>query len=776
VLIDRIYLRNYRVFEDELELYLPPGLVGVYGPNGAGKSTLLESILWALWGRARTPKEGVPSAGAHGECVAEVTFEQEGHIYLVRRTISGINATVKAEAHCDGQGMAEGARDTSRYVHSVLGMDDAAFRASVFAEQKQLAAFSSQGPAERRKLVLSLLGVTPLDAARDKARADARDTTQQHGRLRSMLPDLEEARMAAADKEAQAGAAEVGAVEEETAAAAVQALVRSSKEELGALDLVRQEHEVLMVQGRAARAELDAAGEEVASVTAELSGLAEATARLGDLAPVAARLPGAEQRAQLVAAVTAAAKQLTALPPTAPPPAPDEEALVAASEATMAARSALGSAQAGAQAAAAELDRAKQASSKSESLSGEEDCPLCGQTLGEAFAQVQAHRTAELHEAQDRVSRSQVALAGASTVAKAALADMERLSARVEAARRDRATWDQAQARRADAVERLEAALSLLEGTDPDLASALGPAPGPEALAQAQRHADEDLSVCRSARDEAGRLQGRLERRPVAELSLRRAEERAAAATSLVETLRAKVKGLRFDQSALTRAQETLRTAEEAFDQANAAARRARLAAVATRAEATAEAKRVSEAEAQHGLLVDLESRSVHLSRTAELLNAFRNGVVASVGPRLAVQAAELFDELTDSEYDRLEVDGETYGLHITDGGIPYDLERFSGSEVDLANLALRVAISEHVRFQSGGTVGLLVLDEIFGPLDEERRARMLLALERLRGRFRQILVVTHSTEIKEQLPHAIEVQKRPGRRATAHVMGGPEG
>jgi exonuclease SbcC len=776
VLIDRIYLRNYRVFEDELELYLPPGLVGIYGPNGAGKSTLLESILWALWGRARTPKEGVPSAGAHGECVAEVTFEQEGHIYLVRRTISGINATVKAEAHCDGQAMAEGARDTSRYVHSVLGMDDAAFRASVFAEQKQLAAFSSQGPAERRKLVLSLLGVTPLDTARDKARADARDTTQQHGRLRSMLPDLEEVRMAAADKEAQAGAAEVAAVEEERAAATVQALVRSSKVELGALDLVRQEHDVLLVQGKAARAELDAAAEEVASLTAELSGLAEATGRLGDLAPVAARLPAAEQRAQLLAAVTTAAKQLSALPQAPPPPAPAEEELVAVSEAAMAARSALGSAQAGAQAAAAELNRAKQAFSKSESLSGEEDCPLCGQTLGEAFAQVQSHRAAEQREAQDRLSRSQADLVGASTAAQTALADMERLGAQVEAARRDRTTWEQAQARRADAVERLMAALSLLEGTDRDLASELGPAPGPDALAKAKRQADEDLSACRRARDEAGRLQGRLERRPVAELALRRAQERTEAATSLVETLRARVKALHFDQGALTRAQETLRTAEEAYDQANAAARRARLAAVATRAEATAEAKRVTEAEAQHGLLVDLESRSVHLSRTSELLNAFRNSVVASVGPRLAVQAAELFDELTDSEYDRLEVDGETYGLHITDGGIPYDLERFSGSEVDLANLALRVAISEHVRFQSGGTVGLLVLDEIFGPLDEERRARMLLALERLRGRFRQILVVTHSTEIKEQLPHAIEVQKRPGRRATAHVMAGPEG
>ena len=135
---------------------------------------------------------------------------------------------------------------------------------------------------------------------------------------------------------------------------------------------------------------------------------------------------------------------------------------------------------------------------------------------------------------------------------------------------------------------------------------------------------------------------------------------------------------------------------------------------------------------------------------------------MASVGPRLAVQAAELFGELTDNEYDRLEVDTETYGLQICDSGVSYDLERFSGSEVDLANLALRVAISEHVRFQSGGTVGLLVLDEVFGPLDEERRSRMLLALERLKGRFRQILVVTHSMEIKEQLPNAIEVVKLP--------------
>jgi exonuclease SbcC len=181
----------------------------------------------------------------------------------------------------------------------------------------------------------------------------------------------------------------------------------------------------------------------------------------------------------------------------------------------------------------------------------------------------------------------------------------------------------------------------------------------------------------------------------------------------------------------------------------------------------------LSDAREQHAKLGDLESETRHVSRVADLLSEFRNTVVASVGPRLSLHAAELFSELTDHEYDELLVDPETYQLQISDGGRVFGLERFSGSEVDLANLALRVAISEHIHFQSGGSVGLLVLDEVFGPLDEDRKARMLLALERLRGRFRQVLVVTHDSEIKDQLPGAIEVVKLAGRRATARVVGG---
>ncbi|MGH9106705.1 MAG: hypothetical protein ACRDZX_12885, partial [Acidimicrobiales bacterium] len=545
----------------------------------------------------------------------------------------------------------------------------------------------------------------------------------------------------------------------------------AAQEEFAKYDLVRQEHEMLVVQGKAARADHAAADQEVADLSGELAALQEAEARSAEVRPLAAGLPAAEKAAQLVAAIASAAGEVTSSPEAAPPAGPDEQALAAAGKEASSARTALGEAEGRHQSARADLERANEAFAKSAALSGEGDCPLCGQSLGDAFAQVQAHRATEVRAAEERAKAAGEALARASASARSAVAELDQRTEQVQAARRARASWEQAQALRMAARERLSAALAALGAESPALAARLGTSPGPGDLAAARRQAEEGLSAARQARDEASRLQGRLERRPAAEGALRRAQERSAEAAALVAILRDKVKALRFDPAALVTAGAALRAEQAEAKAADGVARVARLTAAQAKATAQAEVKRWHEAQAQHAHLAGLESSSVHLSRTAELLNAFRNSVVASVGPRLAVQAAELFGELTDGEYDRLEVDTDTYGLQICDGGISYDLERFSGSEVDLANLALRVAISEHVRFQSGGTVGLLVLDEVFGPLDEERRGRMLLALERLRGRFRQILVVTHSTEIKEQLPHAVEVLKKPGRRATARVV-----
>ena len=755
VLLQRIYLRNYRTYEHELDLEIPPGLVGVYGPNGAGKSYLVESVLFSLWGKCRTSIADVRTTGVGGECVAEVQFEHEGHQYVVRRTVAGVNSTVRASAFADGQQMAEGVRDTARYVHSILGMDDAAFRSSVFAEQKQLAAFSEQRPQQRRDLVLKLLGVTPLDTARDDARRDARAARDRLDDLSKVLPDLDALRHAADDATAAADAAVVEAEAEDTAAEVARDRLATAQSTLEQLEDLRRRYEAVVAEGRAVKAEHDAASRRVTELEADLAGLAEARATLDSLAPAAAGLDEAEAELVLLRAVASAAAAVArAASPEAVPP-PDEEGCELARVAAEEAANQLASLDGELVAARAELERAERAASSSAALSGEADCPLCGQALGAAFGQVQAHRAADVAASQDRVAALQARRSTLAPVTEEARSAARAAASQLQRARAAWAEAEQARARRASAG----AALAEAEAA---LGRAYRPGEVDETAALVEQR--------RAAATEAARLRAHLERSPVLAQQHEAERARHAEIGARLDSLRQQARDLGFQPAAHTDARVERDIASAAAEAAAKLAHGARLEAERARVKADAATQRLADAEAQHAMLATLTDETRHLSRLAELLNAFRNGVVGTVGPRLSAHAAELFAELTDREYDQLELDPETYEIQIRDRGRAHGMQRFSGSETDLANLAVRVAISEHVRLLSGGTVGLLVLDEVFGPLDEDRKARMLAALERLRGRFRQVLVVTHDDAIKAELPNAIEVVKLPGRRATARL------
>jgi exonuclease SbcC len=766
VLINRLRLRNFRVYEDELDLDVPPGLVGIFGPNGAGKSTLLEAIVFALWGRARTPKELIRSTGVGGEGRAEISFEHEGHLYEVTRTLSGINSTVKAEARADGMVMASGVRDVGRYVHSVLGMDDAAFRASVFAEQKQLAAFSSQAPADRRKLVLQLLGITPLDQARDRARKDARDALDQHQRVRAVLPDLEVLQVAAADADARAAAAEAMAAEQEAAHEVLRDRAEAAAAALATVEQGRTEYETLVGEGRAARQELDRLTAELTALSGEEEQLAAAAARLADADARAAHMDRDEALTTALRPLVELTRTLDRLPEGAEPPVADPGPRDAALAAAQSARDELAAVAARVESAEQDLHRARQAAERSGDLSGEGDCPLCGQELGDAFAAVQAHRRAEVAEAEDRLASLTVQRGAAASRAREAAGRLEVAERALRQAESARSAWEVAAGRRAEVQDAVAQAAKAVEVLADEVPVSL-----PERVA-ALETAESALRAGRAAAAEAAGLRGRLERRPVVTARVVAATAEREAAIDRVEGLRRRVRDLGYEPARVQAAQTAHAEAERRRVEADRAGRAARLAATQERTRAEGDVRRLEDAREQHASIAALETDARHLRRLADLLGDFRNTVVASVGPRLAHQAAQLFGELTDHEYDELLVDPETFELQISDGGRTFGLDRFSGSEVDLANLALRVAISEHIRFQSGGSVGLLVLDEVFGPLDDERKVRMLQALQHLGSRFRQVLVVTHDNEIKEQLPHAIEVVKQPGRRATARLAG----
>jgi DNA repair exonuclease SbcCD ATPase subunit len=756
VRVTRLYLRNYRVYEEPVELELPPGLVGVYGLNGSGKSTLLESIRFALFGRARTSLDQVRTSDVNAECVVEVEFEHEGHLYVVRRSITGANSSVKASAQADGLHVAEGARDTTRYVFSVLGMDDVAFRASVFAEQKQLAALSQQRPEERRRLVLQLLGITPVDGARDRARKEARDAEQQVARLRSLLPDLEAVRAEAAARRVEADEVARLVVEVEARAAVKESERTEAEAVYDRLEVRRQEHEMVAAEAAAVRAELARASARVDRLVAELADLDRAREQVPALERKAAGCAAVELRLRALEGVAAAAEATAAAIVPAAPESMDEVRVEEDRKTAEVARGALAEVDGLLRAAADERRRAAEALARSSALSGEADCPLCGQALGDAFEQVQAHRASEVAEVE---ARATTLAAERRRLAHRAEIATKRAAASVARLRELQSAWagyEKACARRAEAERALAAARQRVDGDpDPGLIATLA----------------EELAMRRRAAEEVARLRGRLERRPQVESDLEGERLAVGNTQGRLSALSEKLTALAFSPDALAAARATRDRLRKEADGVLRELEAARLHSARCAASAEGAAQRVVDAETQHAKLSKQVDDARHLHRLGELLHSFRNELVASVGPRLSAQAAALFADLTDHEYDDLEVDPDTYEIRVSDHGRLYGMDRFSGSETDLANLALRVAISEHIQFQSGGTVGLLVLDEVFGPLDDDRKERMLLALERLKGRFRQVLVVTHDAAIKEQLPHAIEVVKQPGRRATVRSL-----
>jgi len=166
-----------------------------------------------------------------------------------------------------------------------------------------------------------------------------------------------------------------------------------------------------------------------------------------------------------------------------------------------------------------------------------------------------------------------------------------------------------------------------------------------------------------------------------------------------------------------------------------------------------------------------IKEEIIYLQALEEYFGKFRLELAGRVRPLIAGRASELLALTTSGRYALLELDRD-YNILIYDGNTPFPIQRFSGGEQDLANLCLRIAISRIVAERSGGSqINFIVLDEIFGSQDHERRDLILNALTKLATQFRQIFIITHIEAIKDMLPVIIEVAMETEQKSTARLM-----
>jgi exonuclease SbcC len=146
-----------------------------------------------------------------------------------------------------------------------------------------------------------------------------------------------------------------------------------------------------------------------------------------------------------------------------------------------------------------------------------------------------------------------------------------------------------------------------------------------------------------------------------------------------------------------------------------------------------------------------------YLGMLSEVMGDFRTFLISRIRPTISSYSSDFFVRLTDGKYAEVELD-ENYDLLVYDDGEKYSINRFSGGEEDLANLCLRLAISEVITERAGGVFNFIILDEIFGSQDSIRRQNIMKALAGLSSKFRQIFLITHVEDVKNDMENVIFV------------------
>ena len=780
-----LHLSNFRQHADT-RIEFQSGLTGIIGANGSGKSTILEAIAWAIYGNpaARGNRDSLRfnRAGPRSAVRVELDFELGSHRYRIVRGLTS------AELYLDGATVpiANSISGVTDLITRRLGMTREEFFNTYFTGQKELSVMAAMGPAQRAQFLSHVLGYERLRAAQKLLREERSGLVAQLAGLRQGMPDPEHVARMVAESEGRLAAARerlaAAHVERERTAAVVAGL--KPRWELAQQE--REQRQVLITELRVVEGEIASLQRDQERIERELAGTAAARAEYEsvqrELAPYASLLAEFQRldvlareegrRQTLLEARQSLSAELAKLRErrdrVASAPKLDEEVSAALGAKRLALEEVDGhlearrtewvrdrqEAETKRQALRDQYAELRQQRDRLEAAGEDGACPTCMRPLGGSFRSV-----LELLDAQMETVRVD------GNYYKSRLEQLLEMPADVkELDEQRRVIFAEVGAleRRLMKVQLAVQELAQLGGDiaakeerDTVLERELAAIPaGYDAERYEQVRRELDRLVPLDAR--ATRLSAQIEREPHLMRERSQVQETSAALQQRLQELRA-----RCEATALPDAD--FATLRDAYEQASSAMHSAELAAVSAEGEASAaETARVAAAELDRELterqraLGELNARKRLHDELDRGYTDLRTDLNFQLRPELSELASRLLGELTDGRYAELELDDQ-YNIIVLEDSLPKPV--ISGGEEDLANLVLRLAISQMIADRAGQPFSLLILDEIFGSLDELRRASVLDLLRHLGDRFEQVILITHIESVREGLDHVIAVR-----------------
>lgn len=803
--INYLELKNYRRFR-ELKLQLPDGIVGILGLNGTGKTTIIEGIAWALFGNVdevvRTSRESIrrSGAGSNDSCSAVLEFELGGTEYRIEREMGGKSLSMRAELRTKDKTLAEGDKPVRKAVEKLIGMDHKSFFTSVFARQKELNALQNVAAGERKKVVLRMLRIDGIDKVLADVRSDRKDALSRiEGAQKTLLSEDGRER----EKMLEERMPELAA-----------ALEKASK------DLSVAEHrereaarnvEVARTKRDELKKDVDAYNSAFGDLKAKRSALAEMRnrersldSRLAEANTRLQRLPSAEKdeeawklattRKEAIEKEKSKADKLKMIQQEIAADEAEEtkrtddlaklrasvdnaSELMTRIDESEKARFECQTAKAEISGRMGELrsvtverrDSAKRDRQKLEEIKAagkDGTCPTCERKLDDAFELLKKKLSESSESAEKTASEAQAKIAQLES-------ELRALANKDEALKKKKANLDQQ-------LNKLRQTESSIRDKEGELAKVK------DRLAM-RRKSRTDLGEIRFSDQEFKSVLNEYERLKEAHevyLELKSLRTQSEHYAREVIDVRAAIKKVAGEEEQFKQMVETLEPKKvlyeltiKEFDDKTAVLNSAKdalrkLGSIKEKADSgLIQAQKELEEIARVKKTIERDRKAAEeLGLLEDVVVNFKDHLIGRVAPVLSELTSKGLESMTEGKYSSVELD-ENYEMQIEDQGTAYPINRFSGGESDLANLSLRLAISRIIADRTGATpINFLILDEIFGSQDPNRKRSVLTALSRLSTQFRQIFLITHIEDVKDTMNYVIRVEEQEDGTSKAEL------
>jgi exonuclease SbcC len=799
MILKKLRLGNFRRFEN-LEIRFTDGIIGIVGRNGAGKSTILEAVLWCLYGNkaARTGKDDIKrqNAGEKDVCSVELEFELGGHAYCLTRKISGKSNKTDTSLTRQGELDAVTTKEVDQYIVQLIGLNLKGFLSSFFARQKELNALSEARPAERRNHLAKMLGVGRLDNAIENLKADIRVTREKIKSLENVQIDPQEAKsnlihkkesletLLKEDSSVQADLVELKSKFQKISDEIK--LYQKAEASFNRLEKkkasIEASRDSLLGEKRDTerrQEDLEQAVSQLPELEKSIAGLDKLKNQVDDLRQAKARwdeknhltndldeantkeVSNNKRRSELSQKTIELSENKKKFGD------PESEIRELEKKQDQFREKYLDKSQKLA-ALESELQKLKTQKEQINKLGSDAVCELCLRPFGDDFSQIETHFKQEMLSLNEKVrpiksNLEELKSAGTELKAKIGLArkeksELEDISRLLAAADAEFKGIEQIITENTSTRKKIEERLSEIGQVEfsPEILIQKE-----DELKKLQEERDLYLSLCEKAKQRDEIL-----------LNINRLEKQLLLNKSREEEIKSEFEKLNYDPETYLKIQEEVELRRNAIGKAELNLERLKGDIRLVKSEIKTIESQLKQYQKIKSEISDLREKLTYQEKLNLLFAEFRVYLIGRIRPALSARTSQLFNEMTDGRYQQIELD-ENYNLCLFDRNESFSIDRFSGGEIDLANLCFRLAISVEMAETAGIDQSFIILDEIFGSQDSVRQELIVNGLAKLKNRFRQIIIVSHIEEVKELAEYIIEVEAKDSGLSHVSVVGG---